>query len=108
MRGRAAVLALLMLCMPLSGCLSDNAGLEPGKTDDRLRLEDRHLVEWNWSGSYSRVLEDGPYTALPVQEALIEVDTSDIWRPGRPPPRCTFPTGFLPTPKPAIKCPSSP
>lgn len=43
MRGRAAVLALLMLCMPLSGCLSDNAGLEPGKTDDRLRLEDRHL-----------------------------------------------------------------
>ena len=84
MRGRAAVLALLMLCMPLSGCLSDNAGLEPGKTDDRLRLEDRHLVEWNWTGSYSRVLEDGPYTALPVQEALIEVDTSDIWETGPP------------------------
>jgi len=84
MRGRAAVLALLILCIPLSGCLSDNAGLEPSETDDRLRLEDRHLIEWNWTGSYSRVLEDGPYTALPVQEALIEVDTSDIWETGPP------------------------
>jgi len=84
MRGRAAVLALLILCIPLSGCLSDNAGLEPSETDDRLRLEDRYLIEWNWTGSYSRVLEDGPYTALPVQEALIEVDTSDIWETGPP------------------------
>ena len=83
MRGRAAVLALLVLCMPLSGCLSDAPSAEgDGDDDDRLRLEDRHLVEWNWTGSYSRVLEDGPHTALPVQEALIEVDTSDIWETG--------------------------
>jgi hypothetical protein len=75
MRGHAAVLALLMLCVPLSGCLSDITGAESGAADDRLSLEDRHLVEWNWTGSYSRVLEDGPHTALPVQEALIEVDT---------------------------------
>ena len=84
MRGYAVVLALLVLCVPLSGCLSDPAGDNPGAVDDRLRLEDRHLVEWNWTGSYSRVLEDGPYTALPVQEALIEVDTSDIWETGPP------------------------
>ena len=84
MRGHAMVLALLMLCVPLSGCLSDPAGDNPSVVDDRLRLEDRHLVEWNWTGSYSRVLEDGPYTALPVQEALIEVDTSDIWETGPP------------------------
>ena len=75
MRGHAVVLALLVLCVPLSGCLSDPAGDNPAVADDRLRLEDRHLVEWNWTGSYSRVLEDGPYTALPVQESLIEVDT---------------------------------
>jgi predicted acyl esterase len=84
MRGHAAVLALLVLCVPLSGCLSDIAGGEAGAADDRLRLEDRHLVDWNWTGSYSRVLEDGPHTALPVQEALIEVDTSDIWETGPP------------------------
>ena len=84
MRGHAVVLALLVLCVPLSGCLSDPAGDNPAVADDRLRLEDRHLVEWNWTGSYSRVLEDGPYTALPVQEALIEVDTSDIWETGPP------------------------
>ncbi|MGB0617068.1 MAG: CocE/NonD family hydrolase [Candidatus Poseidoniaceae archaeon] len=84
MRGRAAVLALLVLCMPLSGCLSDAPSAEGDDVDDRLRLEDRHLVEWNWTGSYSRVLEDGPHTALPVQEALIEVDTSDIWETGPP------------------------
>jgi hypothetical protein len=84
MRGHAVVLTLLVLCVPLSGCLSDPAGDNPTVDDGRLRLEDRHLVEWNWTGSYSRVLEDGPYTALPVQEALIEVDTSDIWETGPP------------------------
>lgn len=84
MRGRAAVLALLVLCMPLSGCMSDAPSAAEEGDDDRLRLEDRHLVEWNWTGSYSRVLEDGPHTALPVQEALIEVDTSDIWETGPP------------------------
>ena len=84
MRGHAVVLALLVLCVPLSGCLSDIAGVESGAVDERLRLEDRHLIDWNWTGSYSRVLEDGPHTALPVQEALIEVDTSDIWETGPP------------------------
>ena len=84
MRGHAVVLALLVLCVPLSGCLSDIAGVESGAVDERLRLEDRHLIDWNWTGSYSRVLEDGPHTPLPVQEALIEVDTSDIWETGPP------------------------
>ena len=30
------------------------------------------------------VLEQGPYSALDVQEAFIEVDTSDIWETGPP------------------------
>ena len=30
------------------------------------------------------VLEQGPYSALDIQEAFIEVDTSDIWETGPP------------------------
>ena len=30
------------------------------------------------------VLNPGPYSALPVQEAMIEVDTSEIWETGPP------------------------
>ena len=84
MRGHAAALALLVLCVSLSGCMANPAGEETIVVDERLRLQDRHLVEWNWTGSYSRVLKEGPYTPLPVQEALIEVDTSDIWETGPP------------------------
>ncbi|MGB1658970.1 MAG: hypothetical protein ACPHHS_00575, partial [Candidatus Poseidoniaceae archaeon] len=45
-------------------------------------IYDRHTLEWNWTGSYSRVLEDGPYEPLPVQEVNIEVDTSGTWEGG--------------------------
>ena len=45
-------------------------------------IYDRHTLEWNWTGSYSRVLEDGPHEPLPVQEVNIEVDTSGTWEGG--------------------------
>ena len=70
MRGHAVVLALLVLCVPLSGCLSDPAGDNPGAVDDRLRLEDRHLVEWNWTGSPVGCWRTAVHRS-PVQEALI-------------------------------------
>ena len=47
-------------------------------------IEDRHTLEWNWSGAYSMVLEPGPHYALDVQEATFEVDTSEIWETGPP------------------------
>ena len=43
---------------------------------------DRHTMEWDTSGSYSLLLEPGPHSALEVQEAFIDVDTSDVWETG--------------------------
>ena len=65
-----------------AGCLdsffsndSDDSGFYPD-------LNQRHQLDWNMTHTYSRVLEDGPYYALDVQEAYIEVDTSDVWETG--------------------------
>ena len=43
---------------------------------------ERYNLDWNWTGTYSRVLEDGPHTPLEVQEATIQVDTSGVWEGG--------------------------
>ena len=45
-------------------------------------LFDRHKFEWNMNGTHSYVLEEGPYEALDVQEAFINVDTSSVWETG--------------------------
>jgi hypothetical protein len=45
-------------------------------------LWDRHTLDWDTSGTFSRVLEPGPFHALEVQEAFIEVDTSSVWETG--------------------------
>ena len=82
MQGRAASLVLLLLLVPLSGCLGDDSNPSTSTDDGRVALQDRHLQEWNWTGSYSRVLVDGPHAPLPVQEAMIEVDTSSVWASG--------------------------
>ena len=81
----AALLTLLVLLGPLSGCfggeeIGPNASTESYYPD----INERQFLEWDWNGSYSMVLEKGPYTALDVQEATFEVDTSDIWETGPP------------------------
>ena len=43
---------------------------------------DRHTLEWQTNGTMSYLLEAGPHTALEVQEAFIEVDTSEVWDVG--------------------------
>ena len=40
---------------------------------------DRHSLEWQTNHTYSFLLEPGPYEALEVMEAFIEVDTSEVW-----------------------------
>ncbi len=80
---QALCLVALLLTLPLSGCFGDAT---PSSTDeDRTgypSIWERHTLEWNWTGSYARVLEPGPYEALPVQEAFIDVDTTGTWEGG--------------------------
>lgn len=81
--------ALFMTCLVLTMSLSGCFGSEESSTDGDEEtlypdIYSRHTLDWNWSDSYSYVLEPGPYTALDVQEAFIEVDTSDIWETGPP------------------------
>ena len=81
----AFFMTCLVLTMSLSGCFGSEES--PITEDEDTLYPDiysRHTLDWNWSDSYSYVLEPGPYTALDVQEAFIEVDTSDIWETGPP------------------------
>ncbi|MBA4735072.1 MAG: CocE/NonD family hydrolase, partial [Candidatus Poseidoniales archaeon] len=81
--GMALLLASMMLSMTLAGCFGD-AEVRPEQqpTESYPDIYERHTLQWNWTGSYSRVLEDGPYEPLSVQEATIEVDTSGTWEGG--------------------------
>lgn len=80
---QALCLVALLLTLPLSGCFGDAT---PSPTDEDETgypsIWERHTLEWNWTGSYARVLEPGPYEALPVQEAFIDVDTTGTWEGG--------------------------
>ena len=80
----AWLLTLLVLLGPMSGCLgaSQSGGEAPVEDSMYPDVWDRHQLDWNWTDSYSYVLEPGPYTALDVQEATFEVDTSDVWETG--------------------------
>ena len=80
---QALCLVALLLTLPLSGCFGDAT---PSPTDGDETgypsIWERHTLAWNWTGSYARVLEPGPYEALPVQEAFIDVDTTGTWEGG--------------------------
>jgi len=80
---QALFLTVLLLLTPLSGCFGS-----PETSDDSEEeamypsIWERHTLEWNWTGSYARVLQDGPHEPLPVQEAFIDVDTTGTWEGG--------------------------
>ena len=81
---KATLLVALLLNVLLAGCFGSP---ETVSQDDELSsnypdIYERHTLEWNWTVSYSRVLEDGPHEPLSVQEATIEVDTSGTWEGG--------------------------
>ena len=79
----AVFLTLLVLLGPLSGCFgSTQNNNEEIQTTTYPEVWERHTLDWNWTDSYSYVLEPGPYTALEVQEATFEVDTSEVWETG--------------------------
>ena len=81
---KATLLVILLMNVLLSGCFGapETVSQEEETVSNYPDIYDRHTLEWNWTGSYSRVLEDGPHEPLPVQEATIEVDTTGTWEGG--------------------------
>ena len=76
-------LAMLMLMSSASGCMS--GAMKDGSVEGEVTypsIWDRHTLEWQTNGTMSYLLEPGPHTALEVQEAFIEVDTSEVWDVG--------------------------
>ena len=81
----AILLCALVLIGPLAGCFGDEEIIEKQETESYYPdISESQYLDWEWNGTYAMVLEQGPHTALDVQEAMIEVDTSDIWESGPP------------------------
>ena len=81
---RSVGIVTIFLAALLSGCIFSD---EPETQSDMGETQypsiwDRHTLEWDTSGSYSLLLDPGPHSALEVQEAFIEVDTSEVWETG--------------------------
>ena len=75
----ALFITCLVLTASLSGCFgeqeTEEIEVEQGFYPD---IYSRHTLDWNWTDSYSYVLQPGPHTALEVQEATITVDTATL------------------------------
>ena len=86
MRARlsAFCIVLLMLLLPLSGCLGNDTvpDAQESNTSPYPDINERADLDWNWTGEYAMVLEPGPHYALDVQSAFIDVDTSEVWETG--------------------------
>ena len=85
---RPVGIVALFLSALLSGCIFPDEPEANSSTNETEypSIWDRHTMEWDTSGSYSLLLEPGPHIALEVQEAFIDVDTSDAH--ARWPARC--------------------
>ena len=73
---------LIVMMSSFAGCLDSFTSNDSNDSGFYPDLKQRHQLDWNMTHTYSRVLEDGPHYALDVQEAFIEVDTSDVWETG--------------------------
>ena len=80
----ALILSGLVLLVGASGCIfleKDGEG-EGDIGASYPSIWDRHKLEWQTNHTHSFLLEPGPYYALEVEEAFIEVDTSEVWETG--------------------------
>ena len=82
MKWTAKGMSLLFILAAFSGCLGSEEPPSQESPTSYPSIWDRHTLEWNTTGTYSLVLEPGPYVALDVQETLIPVDTSSVWETG--------------------------
>ena len=80
----AYLLVSLVLLGPMAGCFGGDLSnaIDEDKEGMYPSIWQRHDLDWNWTDSYSYVLEPGPHYALEVQEATFEVDTSQVWETG--------------------------
>ena len=76
MKGRAWLLMILFFGASFSGCFGEETSSDDSDQTTYPSIWDRHTLEWNTTGTYSMILEQGPHTALPVQEAMISVGKS--------------------------------
>ena len=83
MKQVAATLIILLICSaPLSGCFGSEDVVSVEEQPTYPEIWDRHNLEWNTTHTHTFVLEKGPFSALDVQEATIEVDTTGVWEGG--------------------------
>ena len=73
-----------MLLAATSGCLSSitDDGAPDGSDVSYPSIWERHTLDWRTNHTFSFLLEPGPHESLDVQEAFIEVDTSEVWDVG--------------------------
>ena len=83
MKQVAAALIILLFCSTsLSGCFGNEEEVIVVEETSYPLIWERHTLEWNTTHTHTFVLEKGPYSALDVQEATIEVETSGVWEGG--------------------------
>ena len=81
---KSLLLSTLFLISIISGCISkinDNIDSELSNVTYP-SIWERHTLEWQTNHTFSFLLDSGPFPALGVQEAFIEVDTSEVWEVG--------------------------
>tara|TARA_B100000900_G_scaffold363288_1_gene337179 strand:- start:21949 stop:23763 length:1815 start_codon:yes stop_codon:yes gene_type:complete len=83
-RLHALTIALIFMLVSLSGCIFSDASISDKISEDNKypSIYDRHNLAWQDNHTFSYTLEQGPYYSLDVQEAFIEVDTSEVWETG--------------------------
>ena len=80
---QAYLLVGLYILTVTSGCISSLN--EDGNSNTEVSypsIWDRHSLGWQTNHTFSFLLEPGPFYPLDVQEAFIEVDTSEVWELG--------------------------
>ena len=83
-RLHALSIALIFVLVSMSGCIFSDSSSTDKIPDggEYPSIYDRNTLAWQDNHTFSYTLERGPYYSLDVQEAFIEVDTSEIWETG--------------------------
>ena len=81
---QAGAAILMLLVTSLSGCMfwGSEEATDQVVENPYPSIWERYTLEWQTNDTMSYLLESGPYHALDVEEAFIEVDTSDVWETG--------------------------